>query len=111
MRENGTSFVGLSILIVDTNRSTLRITLENTSLLPVDFVHLAFEDSTIEPAQQALAEGELSVFDTYETEHGLINEPVFTWDKDEAKTIEPGQTLTLNISCLGKATWCVFSSL
>lgn len=63
----------------------------------------------MEPAQQALAEGELSVFDTYETEHSLINEPVFTWSKDEARPIQPGQTLTLNISCLGKAGWCVFS--
>lgn len=85
----------------------MRITLENISSLPIDFVHLAFEDSTVEPAQQALAEGELSVFDTYETEHSLINEPVFSWNKDEAKPIGPGETLAMNVSCLGKAGWFV----
>ncbi|KXN89239.1 hypothetical protein AN958_05993 [Leucoagaricus sp. SymC.cos] len=92
-----------ALMLYEGERSTLRITLENISPLPIDFVHLAFEDSTIEPAQQALAEGELSVFDTYETEHSLIKEPVFSWDKDEVKPIAPGQTLALNISCLGKA--------
>lgn len=92
-----------ALMLYEGERSTLRITLENISPLPIDFVHLAFEDSTIEPAQHALAEGELSVFDTYETENSLINEPVFSWNKDEAEAIEPGQTLALNVFCLGKA--------
>lgn len=68
-------------------------------------MHLAFDDSTIEPAQQALAEGDLSNSDAYETEHSLINQPVFAWNKDEAKPILPGQTLNFNISCLGKSGW------
>ena len=89
-------------------RSILHITLENISSLPIDFVHLAFEDSTVEKAQQILAECELSVSDTYETEYSLINEPVFSWSKDEVKTIEPRQTLALGISCFGKAGWYVF---
>jgi hypothetical protein len=106
MKENGEpGLVYLRWLVSEFPRSTLRITLENISSLPIDFLHLAFDDSTIEPAQQALAEGELSVFDTYETEHSLINEPVFSWNKDEAKSIEPGQTLSLSVFCLGKAGW------
>jgi len=71
-------------------------------------VHLAFEDSTVEPAQRMLAESDLSVFDTYETEYSLINEPVFSWSKDTAQTIKSGRTLGLTISCLGKAGWYVF---
>lgn len=86
-------------------RSTIRITLENVSPLPIDFLRVVFDDSTIAPAQQALAEGDLSVFDTYETEHGLIHRPVFSWNKDEEKEIPPGQKLTLSVKCIGKVGW------
>jgi len=109
MKESGEFLNSCDILIIFTcTRSTLHITLENISLLPIDFVHLAFEDSTVEPAQRMLAESELSVFDTYETEYSLINEPVFSWSKDEVQKIESGQILGLSISCLGKAGWYVF---
>ena len=53
------------------DRSTLRLTLENVSNLPVDFLRLSFDDSTIGPAQAALAEGDLSIYDAYETEYQL----------------------------------------
>jgi len=86
-------------------RSTIRVTLENVSPIPVDFLHFAFEDSTIEPAQKALADGSLSVFETYETEYSLIHTPVFSWDQDEAKIIAPNQNLTLTLSCFGKVGW------
>lgn len=71
----------------------------------MDFIHLAFEDSTIEPAQKALSDGNLSVFDTYETEYSLIHDPVFSWDQDEAKSIEPNQNLTVTLQCFGKVGW------
>jgi hypothetical protein len=86
-------------------RTTIRLTIENISAHPIDFLRLAFDDSTIAPAQQALAEGSLSVFDTYETEHRLINSPVFSWDSEEAKIIAPSQNLTLSIDCFGKVGW------
>lgn len=89
------------------NRSTIRLTLENVSTIKVDFLHFAFEDSTIEPAQKALADGNLSVFETYETEYNLIHRPVFSWDQDEAKTVEPGHNLTLTLGCFGKVGWYV----
>ncbi|KAG8937942.1 hypothetical protein FRC00_008884 [Tulasnella sp. 408] len=38
-----------------------RLTVENISSIPVDFVKLAFDDTSISAAQQALADGELSV--------------------------------------------------
>src|SRR5882762_5490764 len=62
----------------------------------------------MEPSQKFLAEGNLSVFDTYETEHSLINNPVFSWDQSEAKTIAPNQNLTLTLTCFGKVGWCVY---
>lgn len=87
-------------------RSTIRITLENVSLLPVDFIHLAFDDSTIAPAQQALTEGEMSVSEVYETEYDLIHRPVFTWNGGhEAYKIESGEKAIITISCFGKVGW------
>jgi len=75
------------------------------SHLPIDFLRLAFDDATIIPAQQALAEGNLSAFDTYETEHSLIRKPVLSWDQKEAKNIPPGQKLAVTVKCTGKVGW------
>lgn len=88
-------------------RSTIRLTLENVSTLPIDFLRLSFDDSTIAPAQNALAEGELSVFDTYETEYDLINRPTFTWQSQkEVREVAPGQKTVVTVLCFGKVGWC-----
>lgn len=59
------------------------------------------------PAQQALLEGELSVFDTYETEYDLIHRQTLTWDAEHNKVeIPPGKVMTVTVSCFGKAGWC-----
>ena len=98
--------VSLTVLLTYCYRSTIRITLENVSELPVDLIHLTFDDSTIAPAQQALAEGDLSVFDTYETEYDLVHRPVFTWDSErEAQEIGPGQKKVITVNCFGKVGW------
>jgi hypothetical protein len=97
----------LNYCLTPNNRSTIRLTLENVSPIAVDFLHCAFEDSTIVPAQKALAEGNLSVFETYETENSLINNPVFSWDQDEVKVIARNQNLTLTLGCFGKVGWYV----
>ncbi|KAF9533009.1 TRAPP II complex [Crepidotus variabilis] len=91
-----------ALMLYDGEKSIIRITLENVSSIPVDFLHLASEDSTIGPSQKALQEGNLSVFETYETEFNLIHRPVLTWDKDESKSIAPNQNLTLTLGCFGK---------
>ncbi|RDB21392.1 hypothetical protein Hypma_011623 [Hypsizygus marmoreus] len=102
LRIRRTSVTHGAVMLYNGEMSTIRITLENVSPLPIDFLRLVFDDSTIAPAQQALAEGELSVFDTYETEHSLIQKPVFSWNKEEAKAIPPGQKLTVTVTCIGK---------
>lgn len=95
-------------LILTIDRSTIRLTLENVSTLPVDFLRLSFDDSTMAPAQQALADGELSVFDTYETEYDLINRPTFSWQSSkELQEVAPGQKVVLTVVCFGKVGWCV----
>ncbi|KAF4614895.1 hypothetical protein D9613_003081 [Agrocybe pediades] len=91
-----------ALMLYDGEKSTIRLTLENVSAIPIDFLHFAFEDSTIEPAQKALADGNLSVFETYETEYSLIHKPVFSWDQDDVKKIGPSNNLTLTLGCFGK---------
>ncbi|KAG6850996.1 hypothetical protein H0H93_004483 [Arthromyces matolae] len=104
LRIRRTSLTHGALMLYNGEQSTIRITLENVSPLPIDFLRLVFEDSTIAPAQQALAEGDLSVFDTYETEYSLIQRPVFSWNQEEGKDIHirPGQKVTLSITCIGK---------
>jgi hypothetical protein len=77
------------------------------SSLPVDFVKVTFDDNTIGPAQQALADGELSVFDTYETEYDLIHRPAFSWDARESVSIKPGEKSTITVNCQGRVGWYV----
>ncbi|KAI0062282.1 hypothetical protein BV25DRAFT_1945461 [Artomyces pyxidatus] len=92
-----------AVMLYDGEKSTLRLTLENVSSLPIDFLRLTFDDSTIGPAQTALAEGDLSVYDAYETEYELINRPVFSWSRDQENTeILPGRKVVVVVTCMGK---------
>jgi hypothetical protein len=75
--------------------------------MPIDYLSLTFDDSTMGPAQQALLGGELSVFDTYETEYDLIHRQVLTWDAENNKVeIPPGKMMTVTVNSFGKAGWC-----
>lgn len=85
--------------------STIKITLENSSSTPVDFVKLSFEDSASRAAAAVLSEGELSGERAYELEWDMINRPVFTWSGETDVSIPPGQRATLSITCLGKVGW------
>ncbi|KAH9901034.1 TRAPP II complex [Cubamyces lactineus] len=103
LRIRRTSLTHGAVMLYNGEMSTIRITLENVSSLPVDLIRLTFDDSTIAPAQQALAEGELSVFDTYETEYDLVHRPVFTWDSEhEPQKIDPGHKRVITVNCFGK---------
>ncbi|KAJ7285808.1 TRAPP II complex [Mycena rebaudengoi] len=102
LRIRRTSVTHGAVMMYNGEMSTIRITLENVSPLSIDFLRLVFDDSTIAPAQQALANGGLSVFDTYETEYDLLHRPVFSWNKDDTKDIPPGHKLTVNVNCYGK---------
>jgi trafficking protein particle complex subunit 9 len=67
---------------------------------------LTFEDSTIASAQQALTEGELSVFEAYETEYSLIHQNVFSWDgKKEKLELPSGKKIAVTVDCFGKVGW------
>jgi hypothetical protein len=87
------------------------LTVENVSSLPVDFLRMTFEDSTLPPLQQALAEGELTVAEAYETEYELVNRPVLKWDLDNAASLgivlAPRQKMPIWVTCFGKEGWYV----
>ncbi|KZV90255.1 hypothetical protein EXIGLDRAFT_649508, partial [Exidia glandulosa HHB12029] len=98
-----TSLTRSALTLYSGETVTIRLTLENVSNIDVDFMKVTFDDSTIGPAQGALADGELSVFDTYETEYELIHQPVFTWAAPESeKTIAAGKRVALSVNCFGK---------
>ncbi|CAE6440674.1 unnamed protein product [Rhizoctonia solani] len=84
----------------------IRLTVENVSLLPIDFLRMSFEDSTLPALQQALAEGELTVAEAYETEYELVNRPVLKWDLDGVDasnmTLAPRQKMPIWVTCFGK---------
>ncbi|KAF8894639.1 TRAPP II complex [Infundibulicybe gibba] len=102
LRIRRTSVTHGAVMLYNGEKSTIRITIENISSLPVDFLRVAFEDSTIAPAQLALAEGDLSVFETYETEYQLLHTPVFSWKQTDEIIISPGQKSTVTVNCFGK---------
>ncbi|THH33843.1 hypothetical protein EUX98_g252 [Antrodiella citrinella] len=103
LRIRRTSLTHGAVMLYNGETTTIRVTLENVSSLPIDFLRLTFDDSTIAPAQQALAEGEMPVFDTYETEYSLIHTPVFTWDsKRNPQEIQSGEKVVIVINCFGK---------
>ena len=87
-------------------RAMVRITFENISPMPVDFLDLNFEDSTGIYEQQILSDGELSLFDTYETEYSLVRRPVLSWEpSSHQKLLPPGKEMTLVLKCFGKPRW------
>ena len=88
--------------------SEIRLTLENISNIPVDFYKLSFDDSTTGPAQQLLADGELSVAEAYETEYDLLYRPFFTWTAPKPlPAIASRKRIVVPVKCYGKVGWCV----
>lgn len=113
MRENGRCVVVQTGPYVSlcARSFRIRLTVENVSSLPADFLRMTFDDSTLLPLQQALTEGELTVAEAYETEYELVNRPVLKWDLGEAGSnivLAPRQKLPLWVTCFGKEGWCVF---
>ncbi|KAF9246496.1 TRAPP II complex [Melanogaster broomeanus] len=110
LRLRWTSLTHAAVMLYNGEKSTIRLTLENVSAQPIDFLRLSFDDSTIAPAQEALSEGGLGVFDTYETEYDLLHRQAFSWNRDkEVKVVKPGQKMVASVTCLGKTgcTWGV----
>ncbi|KIR54356.1 hypothetical protein I315_02836 [Cryptococcus gattii Ru294] len=90
--------------------STIQITLENTSSIPINYLRLSFEDSTVRAATGIVQECELGAEEAYELDWDVRNRNVFTWEnpvtldagEGEESLIIPGGRKVLKIRCLGK---------
>ncbi|KAG8889667.1 hypothetical protein FRB99_003967, partial [Tulasnella sp. 403] len=102
LRIRRTTLTHGALMLYNGERSTIRLTLENISTIPVDFLKLGFDDSTISAAQHMLTEGDLSVAEAYETEYDLVHRPVFTWQGTTDQSILPDKKAIVTVTCLGK---------
>jgi hypothetical protein len=92
-------------MLYDGETSVIRITVENSSAVPVDFVKLSFEDSVTREAQYLLADGEQTPQQAYELDYDISKQPVFTWDNTAPLSIPPGGRAMLSVQVLGKVGW------
>ncbi|KAL7423194.1 hypothetical protein Q5752_002494 [Cryptotrichosporon argae] len=95
-----------TVMLYDGERSTIRITLENSSPVRVDFVKLSFDDSTARDAQAAL-DADPSPEQAHEIDYDLLRRPVFSWDTEGRPVptelaVPAGGRVTLAVNCLGK---------
>jgi hypothetical protein len=67
--------------------SMIRLTLENSSSIPVDYIKLTFDDSTSREAQAIINEGELSPEQAYELDWDQMNRPSLVWEVQEHSQI------------------------
>lgn len=89
------------------NSSTIRITLENASSVPVDYVHITCADSLTTATRQYLSDAELEAAEIYELEVDAVERPVFRWLGSQDFSIAPGSSRVLEVECRGKIGWCV----
>ncbi|KLO10669.1 Trs120-domain-containing protein [Schizopora paradoxa] len=104
LRIRRTTLTNGSVMLYDGETATVRVTLENISGVAVDFFDLSFDDTTKAMEEMALADGQLNVFDAYETEHSLVERPVLSWDRQaHRQKVLPGKEMTVEVKCFGKA--------
>lgn len=90
-----------TVMLFNGETSVVRITLENSSSTPVDFIKLSFDDSVSREAQAMMVE-EIPPQQAYDLDYDITQRPVFTWDKNSNIHIPPGGRATLQIEVLGK---------
>ncbi|KAK8858467.1 hypothetical protein IAR55_002694 [Kwoniella newhampshirensis] len=98
-----TSLTHETVMLYNGETSIVKITLENSSSVPIDFLKLTFDDSTAREAHAIIQEGELTPEQAYELEWDQLHRPVFTWEKGaEEVMVPPGGRATISVRCLGK---------
>ncbi|BGP40785.1 hypothetical protein JCM10449v2_004750 [Rhodotorula kratochvilovae] len=97
-----TSLTHGALMLYDGEISTIRISVENTSSSPIDFVKVTFADSLSASTQAYLAEYELSAPEAFELEADNIDRPVFRWNGSSQTAIAPGASHVVEIQCRGK---------
>lgn len=94
-----------AIMVLEGETKMFKITLQNTTAVPVDMIFLSFTDSTTSQPRPSSTEAKPSASETYELEYASLNKQPFRWRRarsDENIRIEPKMERTLEIEVLGK---------
>ena len=94
-----------SVMILEGERQTFSITLENLSATtPVDFLLFSFKDSTQEALQTALSDRDATAAELYEYELILAKKQALKLRKrgDGKRSIPPSESVTFEFEILGK---------
>lgn len=105
MRIKSTSLFQSAVMVLEGERRTFSITLQNVSRdTPVDLILFSFKDSTQAPLQAAMSNREASVAELYEYELIHARKQALRWKQKENEQpyIAPGGTATFEIEVLGR---------
>jgi hypothetical protein len=93
-----------SVMILEGERQSFSVTLQNLSTTPVDFLLFSFQDSTQEPLQTALNNREATRAELYEYELILAKKQALRLRSggDKNRFIGAGETATFEFEILGK---------
>ncbi|KAH8772592.1 TRAPP II complex [Diaporthe sp. PMI_573] len=92
-----------SVMILEGERQTFSVTLQNLSSTPADFLLFSFQDSTQAPLQAALSNRDATPAELYEYELILAKKQAVRLSKAISKRyIAPGDTATFEFEMLGK---------
>ncbi|PSS00828.1 hypercellular protein A [Coniella lustricola] len=93
-----------SVMILEGERQTFSVTLQNLSTTPADFLLFSFQDSTQEHLQSALNDRNATPVELYEYELILAKKQALRLSKPVSRRyIAPGDTTTIEFEILGKA--------
>lgn len=92
-----------SVMILEGERQTFSVTLQNLSTTPADFLLFSFQDSTQDQLQTALNNRDATPAELYEYELILARKQALRLSKPVSRRyIAPGETATVEFEILGK---------
>ncbi|QPG96394.1 hypothetical protein C2857_004060 [Epichloe festucae Fl1] len=98
-----TSLAQSSVMLLEGERQVFTVTMQNTSLTPVDFMLFSFKDSTQGPLQAALDKRDATPEELYEYELILMKKQALRLPRnDQSRHIPPGGEATFEFEILGK---------
>ena len=94
-----------AVMVLEGEVRPFTITLHNTSVFNVDFIHFTFHDSTTKQLEAALNNRDLLPAEVYELQLKLSTNPALKWRPDESAhstSIPAGKSATFTIEVFGK---------
>ncbi|KAI8658769.1 hypothetical protein NCS55_01154700 [Fusarium keratoplasticum] len=98
-----TTLAQSSLMILEGERQVFKVTLQNLSETPVDFMLFSFKDSTQEQLQAAINNRDATTAELYEYELALMKRQALRLPKNQkGRNIAPGGEATFEFEILGK---------